>query len=366
MLTLMLMTRDDGRGLDLVLRQIAAARRIASGPSGGGGAPLAASAQSAEPLPVVIIDTGSSDGTLQRLRDFVAGPGQGAILICLQQPQLSLAAARELARAETGSAYVLGLTGRDRLQVDNLQPLLDVLEWQKPDLVIDPQGVWLTGGEQTALPAPDAARLQRGGPLNPAELMPDLNRLMPAADLVATQGTVAADAGPLGGWHSYDRWLQQAGKVVVAPAPLVLRPQPEPGLVSLLAALRDGLAQVRGQKRRALLQRGLTVLGDEMAFCDPAQASEDAAAAWGFYRALGWRERRFAAAQPGAGGQLLAALRQDGPLLATLVLGQMAAAQDRRRLAALTQEIRSLREDLDLALPGPDYLRILYERVRPR
>lgn len=365
MLTLMLMTQDDGRGLDLVLRQIAAARCIASGPDDAGGALLSASAQSAAPLPVVIIDTGSSDGTLQRLRDFVAGPGQGAILICLQQPQLSLAAARELARAETGSPYVLGLTGQDRLLVDHLPGLLDVLERDRPDLVIDPQGIWQTA-ELASLPMPDSLRLQGADPVNPAELMPDLNRLMPTADLVATQGTVAADAGLLGDWHSYDRWLQQAGKVVVAPAPLVLRPQPAPGVSQLLTWLQAALVSLRGGRRRALLLRGLTVLGDEMAFCDPAQASEDAAAAWAFYRALGWRERRLAAAQPGAGGQLMAALRRGGQLMAALVLGQVAAAQDRRRLAALTQEIRRLREDLDLALPGPDYLRILYERVRPR
>ena len=40
------------------------------------------------------------------------------------------------------------------------------------------------------------------------------------------------------------------------------------------------------------------------------------------------------------------------------------AAQDRARIAALTGEIRDLRRDLDLALPGPGYMRELYERLR--
>lgn len=315
--------------------------------------------------PLVIIDTGGPDsgagGRLTQLQDFVDGPGRGAVFLRLDQPGLSFRAALELARSETGADYVLGLTGQDLLLPAALAPLQQQLAQQHPDLVICGQG-WWQGGPLEPLAPPDADRLVAR---QSASLWPDTRRLLPAAAFAAEfdlPENLSDD--PLEDWYLWDGWLDLAQHILVFAGPVVLRPLPASRVVNLFASLKTRLAGCPRRQRRALLLHAMSRVGDELTFCDPANALSEAAAAWEFYQTLGRRERGVVVQDPGSAGALMSALNAGGPSLALAVLAQQAAAQDRARLTAMRAEVRALRADLDLALPGPDYLRDLYERVR--
>lgn len=340
MLAVLMLVHNGGRRLELGLRQLQTVQQA--------GALL------------VLADTGSQDGSLEKLRVFAAGPGRGAVLLQLDQPELGLPEAVALVRGETGADYVLGLTGQDLLLPKALPPLLEMLRCRRPELAVCGQGWWQTG-PGAPLAAPDAGRM---GKVAPKQLMPDPRRLLPAAGLAGRMGAPAPLPGPLGDWQAYDAWLQAAASVRVFPGPVLLRPPPPGRLAQMCSGLAQALRAAPRRQRPALLELGLLRLGDEIALCNPASAAEDATAAAGLQRSLGWRAGARAARQPGLAGQLMRALQQGGEAAALAVLAQQAAVQERARMAALTGEIRTLREDLDLALPGPDYLRDLYERVR--
>lgn len=311
-------------------------------------------------VPVVLIDAGSQDGSLERLRGFAAE--QGAVLLELDQPQLRLDEAAEMARQRTGADYVLPLCGQDLLLPGAVPPLLEMLQRCRPQLAVCGHGWWLAGPGAPLAP-PDAARLNADG-IRAEALLPDLRRLLPSAGLAARMGSPEPLPGPLGDWRAYDAWLEAAGAVQVFAGPLLLQPLPQTRLAARCGGLAEVLAAAPEGQRPGLLERGLQRLGDEIAMCDPAEAEDAMAAAARLHRSLDQAGRDAAAGMPGPAGLLMRALQQGGEAAVLGVLAQQAAVQDRARLAALAGEIRSLREDLDLALPGPDYLRDLYERVR--
>ena len=344
MLGFVLLTGDDGRQIDLCLHRL-------QGVVG-------------EDLPLVIVDKGSRDGTLERVENFVGGAGPGVRLIKLDEPALTPAMAVALARTEIGAEYILGLTGQDLLCPETLEPLTRWLAAQKPDLAIIAQGWWQTGAG-AILPPVDLAQMAAGG-ADPAMLVADPRRLMPSRELAAR--LEPPGTGPLDEWKAYDAALAAAGAVMVWPDPVLLRPMPESPLQSLFSALTQHIQSLPHAERGAALSTGVRRIGDVMGFCDPSRAEAEIDAALGLFRTLGRGERKLACAVGGPAADLLAALqdggRRHGRTAARLVLMGQTAVQDRVRIAALTGEIRDLRRDLDLALPGPGYMRELYERLR--
>lgn len=350
MLELVLLTGNEGRRLEPALARLQAA--LAQG------------------VDLTIVDRGSQDGTLARLDAFVQGSGQGARLLRLEAPELDLAGALEAAAAGQAGRYRLGLTGQDLICPEALTPLMHRLQREKPDLAVCAQGWWLTGGVPLAPADADGLAAQAAAQVPDVTILqPDPRRLIPSAALAAEHGPLRPGPGPIGSWTTYDIWTGAAERILVYPEPVALRPLPEISLQSLFFALLEQVStQPKGAGRVAALERGLGRIGAEIRFADPAQAPADIAAATDLLRGLNRSERQRAAAVPGPAGALLSALRdggrRHGPGLALAVLARQTAAEDRRRLNALAMEIRGLRADLDLALPGPEYLRRLYERLR--
>jgi len=355
-LGLVLLTGNDGRGLEPTLRRLHAV--VAGGR-----------------VPLLIVDQGSDDGTLRRLAGFMAdsgtAPGGRVRLLKLSAPEVDLDDATELARAELGADYVLGLRAGDLPCPPALEVLRVQLRARQPDLAICAQGWGLHGA---ALAPADATRLERmagTGQPDPDVLYPDPRRLLASAELRAQLGPMRRGSGALADWDLYDRWVGATRRRLIFSDPVLLRPLPVSPVQSLFSALAVRHAACpRGEGRVTALARGLIRIGDEMRFYDPDAAAEVIAAASGLLRVLTWPEARGLRALPGPAAELLATLRAGGRRLgwaaARAQLAAQAAEEDRRRLAALAGELRSLREDLDLALPGPDYLRDLYERVRPK
>jgi hypothetical protein len=173
---------------------------------------------------------------------------------------------------------------------------------------------------------------------------------MPAADLPG---------------DDYEAAVQGAGRIGFVPAPVLLSPLPAPcDPAPQIATLSARLSAAPRGDAPALLGRALLRLDDMLALLDPAQAEGFLAAARAFAAALPRRLRRQALAHEGPSGAILSDLRRGDGASARARLTLHFAAQDRARVAALTGEIAQLRADLDLALPGPDYLVDLFHRAR--
>ncbi len=360
MLGLVLVARNEGRGLGLVLRQLGAAMRAGA--------------------KVLVISAGSQEDTLAQIRFFGESCGQGAgsesgqgsedgpDILRLDQDDLDMAAALALGRDRLGTPYVLGLGGEDLICADAIAPLIARLIAEQPDLMICNHS-WRVAGRGFALPCVDAARMAAlAGRATPSRaalrgLLADPRRfLLAGRDVVWPETGTGAGAGD--DWDIYDTILKQAGRVAVFTDPVVLRPEPDDLSVALFKTVAAQLAACPPASRLALMERLLPRLGDGMAFYAPENAMDVLRGAARLREILPPPEWHAAARVPGPAGGLLGAVQQGGDPAGLGVLAHLAATQDRARLLALSREIRALREDLDLALPGDDYLRALYERVR--
>jgi len=323
---------------------------------------------------LVIIDTGTQDDMRAHLRVFAEGPGRGAHILFLDPGAVVPATARALARRETGAEYVLELGARDLLCAGATAALEAQLEETRPEVMICPHGWWVAG-PSSGLPGPDAARL--AAPV-PAERYPQLfadpRRLLPRDPETEERCRQAVQAGNPGqGWACYEAVLGEAATVALAAGPVLLRPLPDCRAAAAVSAARAALEALPARAARGpALAQLLPRIFDELTQVDPANTDAVVAAARMLVGALPWRARRALRRAPVSApgtepaAQLLAAAAAGDQVGATTLVAQLAAARDRACMRALSGEIGQLRTDLDRALPGPDYLMELYERVRPR
>jgi len=348
-LAVVLVLRDAGDGL----------RRICQG--------LAAALAPGDRL--VAVDGGSRDATAQGLRRFTADPGWGAgvaaEVIGLPEdtppdPWLWVAAGR--ARVEAG--HVLCLRGSDLPAPEGFAALRACLV-AAPDLVLAARGHWLAG-PRSCLPAPDAGRWPAATPADPAAaraaalaLAPDPWRLVFSQDLAARGGFARpADTGIAAAWAQWEAALGAASSLAFCPVPVAHGALPGAAGGEVPALLRPMLIEP------ALAERALQRLDDHLALLDAAGVPACLDTLAGLLGTLPRRARRRAAGWGGVSGPVLAALaarRRDAAQAALLLL---LAARDATRQRALSAEIAGLRADLDLALPGPEYLAWLRERAR--
>ncbi len=320
---------------------------------------------------LVIIDEGSQDGTRARLRAFSDGPGRGAHILYLEQGEAPPKMARALARRVTGAEYVLGMGRRDLLVAEAVSKLETQLQVERPDVLICPHGWWVAGPSSVLLAA-DAERVASADdPLSTErylDLLPDPRRLIlrdPEAEEHCLLATEASDLARE--WDSYDAMVSAADEVALCPDMVVLRPLPKCRTVQAITAARARLAQVMPRAERApLVARMVSRIEDELTQVDAANTDAILAAARDLFRTLTWRERRVLRAASGSAARLLATAGAGDYATARSLVAQLAATRDRACMRALSGEIGQLRVDIDRALPGPDYLMELYERVRPR
>jgi len=333
---------------------------------------------------VVVLDTGSEDDSIVRLRRFLAEDGWGDgvshdILTLSDHPGMTNADWVRLARTKAGARWCIPLGGRDLVQGE----AMDALRRQLPDppepdlLVLANRGWWLSG-PHSALPCPDSRRWPQEPPGEIAAvrnvartLAPDPARLVFGADFAA-----APDALPLSGlapqppeklsleklWQSYDAAIAAAGEIRFFAAPIILAPMGQNGVSDGLELVQARLRALppEGGELEVLLHR----LGDLMAVLEPQDGLKFLNEMKAVLAALPRRLRARACAHDSPAGQLLEALRKGGTAGAMPHLSIGFAARERAHMRALTGEIAQLREDVDLALPGEDYLLRLYDWVR--
>lgn len=256
--------------------------------------------------------------------------------------------------------------GEDLVLPRGLAALRRRLAEGAPDLVLVNRAHRLAGAA-AVLPAPDAGRWPAGPETGAgaareaaARLSAEPERLVLSPALRAgLDAPGPADPSPAAAWTFCDAVLDRAARPVLSPEPVAAAPLPDPDPAPVFRAA----AALAGTGAQGL-DRALLRLDDTIALLDPARAEPALDAAARFLSSLPRRRRRAAAAHPGPSGRICAALRGRRPEGALAVLALAAAAQDRARMRAMAAEAAALRADLDLALPGPDYLALLHDIAR--
>ncbi|KAA8610016.1 hypothetical protein [Salipiger aestuarii] len=293
-------------------------------------------------IPLRVIGAGLGAEIAARLTETV---GRERIVL-LDRTECPMDIACALVRQQTGQAHVLPLRPGDRLAAGAAAGLATWLAREDPALALLGGGFHLGDGAAPlpGTPVLDAAR-------------PDPRRLLPRGGC-APQIDPFAD--PAAAWAAWESALDGSAPALFE-APVLLRPLPQASALPALTELGARLKTAPRGAAPALLARLAPWLDDALAMAPAGHAFETAAAALALRAALPRALRREAAALPGATGALL---RADTEAAALAVLGLLASARQDRIAQALAAGQAQLRRDLDLALPGPEYLADLYARVR--
>lgn len=289
---------------------------------------------------LVLFETGSAtDRPLDRFTRETGWP-HNIIPKHIRLPDMPAADQRlALAQSQADHPYIVQLTSQDIMRPKGVAELRQAAG-AAPDLIVANHG-WHLGQGLGQMPTADADRW--AGALDAHMLSADPDRLTGPA------------AGP-----DYDAALAKAQSIQLVSEPVLLRPLPDHMDLTTIPDITKGVLASGPADRATYLGRALQRLSDGLALLHPDQALTCLGALTQMLNALPRRDRKAAAAQM----PLLAALSKGGPdaALPHLMLGF--AAQDRSRLQAMTKGVAQLRQDVDTALPGPDYLIELYERTR--
>lgn len=342
MLTYLMATQDEGPDFDLFLRDLA---------------------QAMGPEDTLLVFHRGDEQTLARLQAFAEHH-----LTQIVQTEGPVACLGDLLRlglqiAET--KYTFPLAPTDRLQPNALVALRENLNRETPDLCVIYSAWWLADTDHP-LHRSDRAFFDtlaaRPAPADCAGLLPDPRRLV--FQTAKWIGRSAAWPAGLEGKALYDRTLSDNTDLIAMPAPALLHlfalVNPKPALEDLHQELA---ARAKGD-RSACLAEWAPLLDEHLSLCPPSDAQTVLRALPPIAALLPRQARRNVTHIPGPFALLLAAWIKDGDLGAKAELSLFLATQQQRRTDILASAYGRLRQDLDLALPGPDYLRALYTRLR--
>ena len=328
---------------------------------------------------VVVVDAGSDDETVLRLRQFLteAGWGDGISQEVLALPAAPEKAAEDwiaLARTRIEGRWCIPLGGQDLVDAIAMEQLRGIMPAQ-PDnetLILANRDWWLAGS-RSLLPWPDAERWPDPPPTDPdtaraaaLRLLPDPMRLIHTPAFAAVPGGLSVSGFPdpdlSAAWDSYETAITRASKLLFCPQPIIHTPwrRFNPGSHLRAARARLGNLSPDGNGLEAVLEQ----MDRLLILLEPQDAINFLNDLREALKAMSRRLRLRACAHDSATGRLLADLRTGGVVMAMPHLMAQFAARDRQLLMALGNELAQLREDVDLALPGPDYLMAHYDWVR--
>lgn len=319
---------------------------------------------------IVAVDGGSRDKTPQLLRRFATeigwGPEVGFELIALEEPGMSLAALAEIGRDRAMGSWCLEIHADDLVLASGIAALREVLSGQENGIVLA-NHAWMLAGPASPLPCPDADRWPDQGSdisarATAQRLYPDPQRVICRSGGPVAR-VLASDLGPS---ERYDAALEDVpndeAEIGFCTAPVRLAPlPPDTDLVSL-TAMQGILQQLPANAASEIFEPHLLRAGDALIRLSPGQAEPWLEQAQTGLAALPRRLRKAICAHDSPAGRLLGILQKEGRSAARTSLSLILAETQRQQADALRDEVAQLRADLDIALPGADYL----ERMRAR
>lgn len=334
-----MVTRDEGRALDETLRHLQAVM--------------------APTDHLVAIDAGSTDRTATRLMEFAERAP--CTVVRLDTDTVSRADALMLALDADQSDYVMWLGAHGRLRPQTLPALRHGLQNAAPDLAVVNSGWWFAAPDPV-WPRADGARAARLPGNAPAEallgLCPDPRRVVIARAAQARLRPRLRQAGS--DPALYTALVSSVPHPVFLSDMILLHPQdtadPAPQLTALVRYLPTDDA--------AALTMITTWSDDAILRTAPAQAQALCTALHAVWEAVPAALRDPVQAHDGPSGALFCALHQSGVRDAMLSFALAALARQQQQSAHLAAAYMHLEGAVQAALPGPDYLRRLYDRAR--
>ena len=342
MLTFAMTTGNEGPDLDLTLRALAQVK----GPHDA----------------LLVFHTGD-EPTLARLQSFAAN--HRTQIIQTDGPMDDRGDFLRLALQMAETDYTIALGPTDRLLPEAFTALRETLQQENPDLCLFNSAWWLADADHP-LPRGDNALFDTL-PLRPAAkdcagLLPDPRRLIfRTADW---QPRLATWPPAMEERAIYQRALTESTKLMVLRAPVLLHLYCSANPARALSGFTQALAARPKRERAACLAEWMPFLDEQIALCPPTETSALLDTLPDVIAQLPRSVRRDMARLPGTFARLLEAQITDGRVGAKAELSLQMSAQQQRRTDILASAYSKLRQDLDLALPGPDYLRNLYTRLR--
>lgn len=245
--------------------------------------------------------------------------------------------------------YLLALQADDR--VTDLPRLASCLAKDQPDLALLESAYWVTTPDQALMRADHS--LWRSA-ASPDTLLPDPRRLAPHRNWFERHAKHWLTASSPFEAYAMALAACSAPRQITGPV-LLHRDTAAPAL-----PLWSVLAHVPP----TLLPGALALAGEALETALPFEGPALVEAAQGLMRALPQSLHAPLRETPGPGGAFLDALHRGGFAGGMAQLALIAGTRHSARAAALSESYSALRDDLDLALPGPDYLRDLYRRIR--
>lgn len=339
MLSFAMATRNEGRALDDTLRML--------------GATMAPEDH------LIAIDAGSTDRTVARLMEFAERAP--CTVLQLDTPEIRLAQALLLALDSAQTAYVMWLGPRDHLRPEALSDLRQCLEVTAPDLAVTDSGWWYATPDRV-WPRADAARAATLPPdaakSTLLALCPDPRRLVIARRAEPHLRPILNDA--TSDPTLYAALVAAATRPAFVAAPVMLHALDSTDPAPQLEALRQHLP---ADSQAALHM--ITVWSDDAVLrTAPDQAEALCAQLLAVWQALPPALQDAPCTHNGPSAALFAALRAGGIRDAMLHFALSALARQQQQSAHLAAENTQLRHEVQAALPGPDYLRRLYDRAR--
>jgi glycosyltransferase involved in cell wall biosynthesis len=312
---------------------------------------------------LLAIDTGSTDGTLERLSRF--GEGVGCDTIRLDTDTFTVSEALALGLLVAQTAYVMLLDTRDRVHPGWLWHLRNRLKSDQPDLAMI-NTVWWSGDLERAYSRVDAARMEKLPPLvdttSLQRLCPEPRRMVLARAAWRAQAALLAQAPTA---HAlYTQITKLADSCAFVNAPIVHQHPSFVAPVPLLEALGTHITRMPRRQQANALQDRLILADDLVNRTPPDRAAELVTALETFAARLSRWIRPALGKHEGPAGALWRARKQEGRQGALLWLAHKALAEQQQQNAHLTKQVEQLHTQLEMALPKPDYLRALYDRVR--
>lgn len=324
---------------------------------------LAALAQASGPSDRLLVFHFGDDQTLSRLQRF--SERHPARIIQTDSPIEEPIDLLRLALAMAETAYTLILSPTDRLQPDALESLRITLELAAPDLCLLHSAWWLADAKYP-LPRSDSAAFEklplRPSPEECSDLLPDPRRLL----FRTRDWRERFNSRPLPDQQRdfYETILSDSAELLVARSAVLLHLHTPKDPTPTLQDFCFALSNLPKSERATGLDAWSKVLDEALTLCPPEKANSLLRTLPKITALLPRSARKKIAHRTGVFAHLLAAQITEGSIGAKVALSLQLSEQQQRRSNVLAASYGRLRADLDLALPGPEYLQALYTRIR--
>lgn len=303
---------------------------------------------------LIVFDTSDDTEVLAELRQFARGCNMQVVV--LDPSSTPVRNMSEIAKAAASFPYVLVLDSNEWVAAEYLPELVAHLFQTQPEVCVLGHAYWY-GDPAVIWPTSDMPRLTA---LSVSPSAQELRALTPLIHRFIQRDAVSNNSEePDQNWNVWCDVLDRTQKATTFAHPVLRTPLPKACAAKTIAAA-IAVASARPKDLELVLQWSSDVFH--------LAAAEDALDLLTVITTLVLTFPKgasaFADQDTTPFGSVLKAVKEGETALALSHITLVATINSQIANQLIVHEVSRLRRDLDLALPGPDYLRRLYDRIR--